>query len=148
MSTTRTGMVDAAGGAGYGAGRRGTHVRISIILAIVVVVPLSVVHRLNSQAKPINTSLSDITGNTLLEYCSGDDIGGRNVCIGYIEGVRDEHTVSSAAENLKFVIPSEVSGEQMKDVVIKFLKEHPERRHKHGAVLVVDALAGAFPAKP
>ena len=34
---------------------------------------------------------------------------------------------------------------QLTDVVIKYLRDHPEERHLHGAVLVITAVSDAFP---
>jgi hypothetical protein len=42
-------------------------------------------------------------------------------------------------------VPVEVKQEQMLAVVVKYLNDHPEERHKPGALLVIFALSKAFP---
>lgn len=62
-----------------------------------------------------------------------------NQAIGYILGIHD------CFDNYLFDTPAKVTRGQIGDIVFKYLKEHPEERHKPGSRLVVDALKEAFP---
>ena len=42
-------------------------------------------------------------------------------------------------------IPNRVTDRQTTDVVVRYLKEHPEQRHYAAANLVAETLAEAFP---
>jgi len=60
---------------------------------------------------------------------------------GYVFGVTDSF------DGVSYLIPDHVNGNQIFDIVGKYLEAHPERRHLAAYVLVIDALAGAFPKK-
>jgi Rap1a immunity proteins len=91
-------------------------------------------------------SISDITGNDLLEHCSSHEPFELNFCTGYIEGVRDG--LMFAAVRLKsepfFSVPNEAKSEQVKDIVVKYLRDNPETRHKPAGMLTFLALEKAF----
>ena len=104
-------------------------------------------------------SLSPETGNTLLEHCeSGDKQDGdlqinamkAGLCFGYIEGAADILAFDAAAfPNRRLeCTPKEVTRGQERDVVVKYLRDHPEERHESAALLVLHALTTAFPCKP
>jgi hypothetical protein len=90
--------------------------------------------------------LSDMTGNRLLSSCNGSSDAELNFCIGYIEGIWDGATVMTL-DKQKFSISNEATSEQLKDVAVKYLKYHPEERHKHASLRVIYALRVAFPSK-
>ena len=122
----------------------------------------------------INLASADfISGNKLWEFCEGglakdlatgggqiiEDWTGVDVtfrkyepCTSYTLGVIDsiENAVSSGLMTRTFCIPSgnKVPLEQLRDIVAKFLREHPEKRHLSGAAIVSAAATDAFPCKP
>ena len=98
-----------------------------------------------SQEDAVRVILSDVSGNTLLHRCTSDEGGDLNFCVGYIEGIRDATVLCDLNGKQRTDIPAEVTSEQMKDVVVKYLRDHPEERHKQGALLVIYALRLAFP---
>lgn len=87
------------------------------------------------------------TGNTLYSWCS--DSGGRNACEGYVMGVVDAAYTGDrlwrAEAGWRWCLPSGVSGTQLTDSVVLFLKENPEKRHMTAASLVAGAIAERFP---
>lgn len=91
-------------------------------------------------------SISDVTGNDLLTHCSSHEPFELNFCTGYIEGVRDGlmfATVRLKSEPF-FAVPNEAKSEQMKDIVVKYLRDNPETRHKPAGMLTFLALEQAF----
>lgn len=92
-------------------------------------------------------SISDLTGNDLLRFCNSHEAFETNMCTGYIEGVRDG--LMFATVNLKskpfFWVPDKVSSDQLRDVVVKYLRDNPETRHKPAGMLTIFALKEAFP---
>jgi hypothetical protein len=88
-----------------------------------------------------------MTGNDLLEACQSNapDLG---VCFGYIEAVADLGNSNGFHINGKsrcISISTRVTAGQARDLVVRFLTEHPAIRHYGAANLVVAALAPAFP---
>ena len=67
--------------------------------------------------------------------------------LGVIDSV--ENAVTSDLMTRIFCIPpdDQVTTEQLTDIVIKFLEEHPEDRHLQGAAIVFAAATDAFPCE-
>lgn len=97
--------------------------------------------------KPVLVVVSDLQGNELLRLCSSELTSELGFCIGYIEGIRDGVVFEAIGGKAKpiFLIPDKVTSEQLKDVVVKSLKDHPETRHKPAGMLTIFALREAFP---
>jgi Rap1a immunity proteins len=79
-------------------------------------------------------------GNALLRSCSaprGDIYQGE--CLGYIQGVVDAGSANSR------ICPSvNIELQQLVDIVIRYLKAHPENRHLAAAQLVEIAVRSFF----
>jgi hypothetical protein len=77
--------------------------------------------------------------------------GGREAARGYVAGVNDSHNFFVASCSLparSFCTPTQVTVGQVTDVVCKYLADNPQHRHYGGALLVVHAIAEAFPVPP
>lgn len=87
-----------------------------------------------------------LDGNELYEYCQSNELG----CVLYIQGVVDGQlaAVTATSRDVAYCIPQGSTAGQMKDIVVKFLADHPERRHLMGGVLVANALSNAWPQCP
>ena len=88
-------------------------------------------------------------GNQLYSICADkSDILSHAFCLGYVEAVAD--TVAGRANTYGTACMTEnVIGNQVTDVVVKWLESHPEARSYSGQSVVVAALVQAFPcAKP
>jgi hypothetical protein len=105
------------------------------------------------------------TGKFLLSSCDGSaGEWGDGACLGYLSGIlqgiqfggivtvshfEGYESFDSASRRsntiLKICIREAVQLDQVKLVVEKFLREHPERLHESSKFLVPDALVGAFP---
>jgi hypothetical protein len=79
-----------------------------------------------------------LNGNDLIDICSTSEALRRIECSSYMMGVVDTLVA------LRMICqPDHVTAEQNTDIVIKYLREHPEIRHYTGAM--VQALLNAFP---
>ncbi len=81
-----------------------------------------------------------LDGNALLARCSTGDVKG---CVTYLEGFAAALTVIPDAARPACVPPS-VTGPQMRDVVIQFLRSDPGQRQLPAAGLIVRAYARAW----
>jgi hypothetical protein len=105
-------------------------------------------------------------GNDLLHACTmPDNLAAEGYCLGYvvgaIEGLKwgaasviafaapeqqsatDLDRMSSGV--LGFCVPAEATNIQLRDVVVKHLRENPATRHETARTLVQAALADSFP---
>jgi len=86
-----------------------------------------------------STKIFEVTGNSITDFCkktSGYEYG---VCLGYINGV--------AALQKQACIPEGVKFGQLKDVVLKYITENPESRHKPANKIITSALAHVWVCK-
>ena len=105
-----------------------------------------------------------ISGNELLETCTSDNQVLAGFCLGYIIGYSEGapwganvtlynlDPAGSVSERNKQIglftgscVPEEASNEQLRDVVLKHIIDHPEARHESARVLVWQAYIKAFP---
>ena len=79
----------------------------------------------------------------LIKHDPGADICRALEFRGYVVGVSDTYTIF-----LKYNIPEGSDSGQICAIVVKFLKEHPEKWHEPASPLIIEALMEAFgPAK-
>ena len=93
---------------------------------------------------------SGLKGQDLLRLCTSPTGSSElNFCFGYIEGIRDGLVWLAAARKSKsaVAISEKVTTGQLRDVVVKYLNEHAERRHRAAGILVLIALKQTFPPK-
>lgn len=82
-------------------------------------------------------------GNELKADMEGPEAGiGRAMAMGYVNGVADALYFKDVTCE-----PANVTQRQVVDIVLKFLRDHPERLHEQRFALVSDALMQAFPCK-
>jgi hypothetical protein len=78
-------------------------------------------------------------------FQNGTDVGGDSYksgsLIGYIVGVVD------TSDNVLFCTPDNVKIGQLIDIVKKYLRDNPEKRHRPASDLVIDSLSSVFPCK-
>ena len=81
-----------------------------------------------------------IDGNKLLAFCTSSraDYLQQGMCRGYVHAVVDGPPFFGN-------FPDRVVLRQVVGVVVRYLREHPERRHEPAQRLAVDALKAAFP---
>lgn len=87
-----------------------------------------------------------MSGNKLLEGC---DVPKQSyplgICTGYSVAVMDAMLAGQAVNGYTACAPVGVTASQVRDVVIGYLKAHPEVRHYAAVGLVAEAIAEAFP---
>jgi hypothetical protein len=97
------------------------------------------------------------TGNDLYRRLGSDNPHEKAIGYSYLEGVLDSEdwylmaeVFASADPKSRFIVPHICYGEadvtfgQLKDVVVKCLREHPENRHQNANVLIRFALLESF----
>ena len=99
-----------------------------------------------------------VDGNKLYENCSSSEVWKAAVCAGYIAAVSDGGSLEAQVlAPPRMGIGNLLGGtawcqpitnlEQVKDIVIMFLRDNHQIRHQPGAGLVALALSKAFPCK-
>lgn len=80
------------------------------------------------------------TGNDLYVACAQAD---KTWCYAYLAGLADGFAFEENATPL-ICIPPHADTRQLADIVVEFLRTHPERRHYQAGSLVWGALFDAF----
>lgn len=102
-------------------------------------------------------------GNELLSRCNAainsmdnpsqlldvTDFMGVGFCTGLLQGMTNLNRVYEIELNKKalFCTPNGITNGQTARIVVKYLKEHPEKLHENESVLAFLALQEAFPCK-
>lgn len=107
---------------------------------------------------PQTLTAEGVTGNELYTTCTSEDPNHDYICFTYITGVFEGWTLtgmddiisfpeghSFVPDLLNFCAPVGYTRQQMVDVVIKYLEEHPEARHDYAAKLILEAHQQVFP---
>jgi len=91
-------------------------------------------------------------GNGFHRYCSDfapttkSAEWGRLVCVSYLRGLLDMATYLQPASKASLVCwPEAVTYDQFLDVLLKYLKDNPARRHDLTAELIWEAAAKSYP---
>jgi hypothetical protein len=85
--------------------------------------------------------VSNVKGTTLLKACTGSST---MACDAYVDGFGDAIEAEGKA-NAVACIPPSVTGSELRDVLVKFLKEHPEDQHLKASALATRAFGKAYP---
>jgi Rap1a immunity proteins len=65
--------------------------------------------------------------------------------MGVDDGVRMTYDIQDQPQ--PYCLPDEVTTGQTVRILIKFIKDHPEKAHSQTRVLVIESLTDAFPCK-
>jgi hypothetical protein len=102
-----------------------------------------------SEGAPITGAFED--GNVLLQQCGSHESFTDGVCAGYVTAVADAmgnaRTSGETVNGLRACIPYGVTRQQVHDVGLRFLRAHPELRHRAAFGFMVQAIAEAFPCR-
>ena len=113
---------------------------IAVVAALVILSPSRVI------ASP--------TGNKLYEQCKSpagsptywyDDASCLAYIQGFIEGAISFQELWANDQPKAICLPENVTAGQMRDVVVKYLEIHPERRHLPAMMSIMTAAVQAFP---
>jgi Rap1a immunity proteins len=88
-----------------------------------------------------NTNTGWYDGNELYRWCTGAD---RSGCLGYVTGVA---SVEAALNAIPICFPAKATANQLRDVVIAYLRDNPADRHMSALVLVSNAYVASFPCR-
>lgn len=96
-----------------------------------------------SQASPPQRGVY-FTGNRLYAECQ---LPSRDACVGYVIAISDmlDDVAIIRREPRTVCLGEGVESGQLVDVVIRYLRDHPEIRHASAASMVTVALQRAFP---
>lgn len=82
-----------------------------------------------------------MSGNQLHDTCSSGTAVDKALCLSYVMGVLD----GSRFLDQPLKTPTGATGGQVRDVVAKYLEDHPETRDQPARTLVKAAVVGAWP---
>jgi len=97
-----------------------------------------------------SSASAEFKGNDLKQYCSfyPRHTESTAMCTGYIAGTLDMvRGVNQTFKSNSACEPSGVTGEQLIEMSIKYLNEHPEQLHRVAAGLIWNMYVKAFPCK-
>jgi hypothetical protein len=80
-----------------------------------------------------------LSGNELYQKCTAEAVG-KSYCVGYVTGIADVMQISKS-----LCVPDGVTVGQMVDVIVKYLRDHPEKRHYSVAAATFNTLSQTFP---
>jgi len=92
-------------------------------------------------ATPVAAHAAHLDGNALMAKCSTGDTKG---CFIYLEGFNAALSEFPIAGR-PACVPEGVTGSQMRDVVLKLLRDEPQNRERPAARLIMRAFAKAWP---
>jgi len=111
----------------------------------------------------VSPTLVEADGNHFLKSCNAflaglDSHEGINYsglqyieaghCSGFIKGIMEFNRLYQLGSEPFFCLPeNSIPNVQAIRIVVKYLRDHPERLHKNALFLVVDAFVEAFPCK-
>jgi hypothetical protein len=82
------------------------------------------------------------TGRSLLGHCTSENIAAKSHCLGYIVGVYDALDTSRF-----FYTPEDISAGRLRDVVLAYLQQNPERWDFQAENVVAIALGKVYPCE-
>ena len=120
---------------------------------VLVAVPFGLIASIAKSENRVLTNPFDMTGNKFLaDYCRDPNEFGSGLCIGYVMGLSDGIAVQQDLLLNKPRIlwqnicrPEGVTSGQLRDVVVKYVEDHPEKRHEPVWLLAIVAMRSAWP---
>jgi hypothetical protein len=88
--------------------------------------------------------------NELLRDCTHPSPGSftAGLCLGYLKGAAEMSRLREKLPQLPPVcVPDAVTVGQLRNIVVRYLEEHPEELHYSSIVVLNNALAEAFPCE-
>lgn len=92
------------------------------------------------------------TGQDFLELCTGNEAWTEGYCTGYITGAGElidglllEEDLKSALDGKAFCLPEDLRKGKVRELVLDYLRAHPEIRDKEMSSITWAALIDAFP---
>jgi hypothetical protein len=127
---------------------------IALNLRLAVLVTVAVFFTSGASGQP-GQSADDATGNDFYSLCTSTDAINRVRCVSLLEGFIGGNRVAYwevgrraklDGDRLRsFCVPDEATMGQVRDVVVKDLRDMPQARHLPTVVLIETSLERAFP---
>ncbi len=91
----------------------------------------------------LSLAITPFSGNGLLDVCNNN----KTNCLYYIEGVFDSALLFEEWANKCVVssLPSQITVNQLMDLVLKTIQELPEKRHEPAVLFVLSTIKYYFP---
>ena len=89
------------------------------------------------------------TGNTIYPHCTAENVQQKIMCSAYVIGFTSgiiNQAILTKTEPL-FCLPHEGNNAQTIAVFVKYMSDHPEKRHFDTPSLIIMSLSEAFPCK-
>jgi len=83
---------------------------------------------------------SPVKGSTLMAACTGN---GKVACDAYLDGFSDA-VLEEGHANAVACIPVSATGTELRDVLVKYLRDHPEMQSQRASTIVKNALSKAY----
>jgi Rap1a immunity proteins len=84
-------------------------------------------------------------GNQPLQQCTATIGAHVNFCFGYIDAVVDLLLENNGFDGFNACVSSELDDPQLRNIVVKFLKDNPDLSHLGAPNLIARSLAASFP---
>jgi hypothetical protein len=85
--------------------------------------------------------VSNVRGTTLMKACTGPS---PTACDAYVDGFGDAISAGGKDHALA-CIPIHATGTELRDVLVSYLKSHPEDQHVEAATIAKQAFSKAYP---
>lgn len=118
-----------------------THLRITLFAGLLATL-------LAACLGPKNRAFANIMdGNQLYSLCTNTDVVSNMMCMSYLNWISDTVDRQTIFGSKSCQPKGNLTLQQLKDVVVAWLREKPQYRHAESPSLVAAALAEAFPCK-
>jgi hypothetical protein len=90
------------------------------------------------------------TSSNLFNYCESELVVDQNSCRRYLSGISDAHDTFYRLEFLAdkaFCIPDRATNEQLREIFIKYVNEHPQDLGRVASSMAINAFSIAFPCE-
>jgi hypothetical protein len=90
---------------------------------------------------------ADTDGNSFLRSCDVDPGGIQGWCIDYAQGLADGLMVWQilSPDTARACIAPEIAASQLREVAVRYLRAHPEKRHQSAGIVLANAFVEAWP---
>jgi Ssp1 endopeptidase immunity protein Rap1a len=95
-------------------------------------------------ARAADTVSAILSGDQLLSDCLSKDPDRVLLCAAYVAGVADALAISRAIEGRPPCMPAGATVEQVKDVAVRYLRQHPNYGKKTAAGSVMNAIVAEW----
>lgn len=109
---------------------------LSILLLALFFPHFTAAQQLPQSQRP-RQAFSFADGSKVLQFCESNETADAMWCAGYISAAASAAQYESSS--LKICLPSNVNIKRLTDMVVKFIKDHPEKRHFDAFALAVVA---------